>query len=173
MRVVGGKFAGRTLAELLDSRVRPTAEPVREAIFALIGDEVKGKRTVDFFAGTGAMGLEAISRGALSCDFVETRASSLHTLKSNIGFLRLKDTTRVFKKDALPFAAKLGANSYGVAFADPPYGSRMLDRLIDTWLATEFAPLLVVEYATGHKLPVANVTKVLGETTIAVYRVRG
>ena len=174
MRIVGGRFAGRTLAELRDARVRPTAEPAREAMFTMLGADVKDARVLDLFAGTGAIGLEALSRGAVGCDFVETRASSLHTLKANIGLLRVRDATRVFKRDALPFAAALPAHRYDVAFVDPPYGSRMLDRLVETWTATPFARVLVVERATDHPtasaLPAPAGARVIGETTIALYR---
>src|SRR6476619_3584941 len=134
MRIVGGRFAGRTLTSP-DARVRPTAEHVRAALLDLLDDELDGARVLDLFAGTGALGLEAISRGARSADFVEFRPGSLHALKANIATLRLRERTRIFKRDALPFAAALSADSYDVAFADPPYESRMLDRLIDTWRA--------------------------------------
>ena len=79
--------------------------------------------------GTGALGLEALSRGASSADFVETRPSSLHALRANVALLRARDQTRIFKRDALPFAAALEEDSYDVVFVDPPYGSRMLDML--------------------------------------------
>src|SRR3954469_9537219 len=129
MRIVGGKWKGKNLISPADFRVRPTAEHVRAALLDLLGDDVRDARVLDLFAGTGALGLEAISRGAKTCDFVETRPSSLHALKSNVVALRLKERTRIFKRDALPFAAALDADRYDLAFADPPYGSRMLDRV--------------------------------------------
>lgn len=76
---------------------------------------------------------------AVICDFLETRASSLHTLKANIGLLRYKPKTRVFKLDAVPFAARRSEGAYDIAFADPPHGSRMLDHVIKSWEATRFA----------------------------------
>ena len=94
---------------------------------------MRDARVLDLFAGTGALGLEAISRGARNADFVETRPSSLHALRANIAVLRLLKRTRVFKRDALPHAGALREDSYDVAFVDPPYGSRMLDRVIDAW----------------------------------------
>src|SRR4051812_33881196 len=113
MRIVGGKFAGRDLASPSDFRVRPTSELVRAAMLHRLADLLAGARVLDLFAGTGALGLEALSRGAHSADFVETRASSLHALKANVAKLRLRERTRIFKKDALPFAAALRENSYG------------------------------------------------------------
>lgn len=152
-----------------DARVRPTAEHVRAALLDLLGDRIDGARVLDLFAGTGALGLEAISRGARSADFVEFRPGSLHALKANIAALRLRERTRVFKRDALPFAGVLSANSYDVAFADPPYESRMLDRLIETWDRQKFAPILAVEHAASHKLPAGGDRHVFGETAISIY----
>src|SRR5690348_1321889 len=125
MRIVAGKFAGRKLASPADFRVRPTAELVRAGMLDHLGPALDGARVLDLFAGTGALGLEAISRGAGRADFVETRPASLHALKANIAALRLREKTRVFKKDALPFAAGLREASYQIAFVDPPYESRM------------------------------------------------
>ena len=170
MRIVGGKFAGRDLISPADFRVRPTAEHVRAALLDLLGDEVRDARVLDLFAGTGALGLEAISRGAKSADFVETRPSSLHALKANVVALRLKERTRIFKRDALPFAASLDANRYDIAFADPPYESRMLDRVIDSWNERRFARVLAVEHASTHSLPAGSLHRVYDDTAITVYR---
>ena len=136
----------------------------------MLAGEVKGARVLDLFAGTGAIGLEALSRGAKSADFVETRASSLHALKANIVLLRVRETTRVFKKDALRFAAALREGSYDIVFVDPPYESRMLDRVIEGWQASRFAPVLVAEHASTHELPRGAHRKRLGDTTASVYR---
>jgi len=170
VRIVGGKFAGRDLISPADFRVRPTAEHVRAALLDLLGDEVRDARVLDLFAGTGALGLEAISRGAKSADFVETRPSSLHALKANVVALRLKERTRIFKRDALPFAASLDANRYDIAFADPPYESRMLDRVIDSWNERRFARVLAVEHASTHSLPAGSLHRVYDDTAITVYR---
>ena len=170
MRIVGGKFAGRDLTSPADFRVRPTAEHVRAALLDLLGDEVRDARVLDLFAGTGALGLEAISRGAKSADFVENRPASLHALKANVVRLRLRERTRIFKRDALPFAAALDADRYDLAFADPPYGSRMLDRVIDHWRERRFSPVLVVEHARTHELPKGAVTRLYEDSAITVYR---
>jgi 16S rRNA (guanine966-N2)-methyltransferase len=169
VRIVGGKFAGRDLTSPPDSRVRPTAEHVRSALLDLLGADVKDARVLDLFAGTGALGLEAISRGARSADFVEFRPACLYALKANVATLRLLKQTRIFKRDALPFAAGLEPDRYDIAFADPPYGSRMLDRLIETWHAKRFARILAVEHALGHELPRGSERRVYDETVITVY----
>jgi 16S rRNA (guanine966-N2)-methyltransferase len=170
VRIVGGKFAGRDLTSPNDFRVRPTAEHVRAAVLDLLAADVPGARVLDLFAGTGALGLEAISRGARSADFVETRPASLHALKANIVALRARERTRVFKRDALPFAAALSADAYDVAFVDPPYGSRMLDRVIEGWQARGFARVLVAEHASTHELPAGGRRWLFDETAVTIYR---
>ena len=170
MRIVGGKFAGRDLTSPNDFRVRPTAENVRAALLDLLAADVKGARVLDLFAGTGALGLEAISRGAQSADFVEIRPSSLHALRANIAVLRLRDRVRVFKKDALPFAAAIEPGSYEIAFVDPPYESKMLDRVIGTWRENKFSTILAVEHATRHKLPRGDRTRMFEDSSVTIYR---
>ena len=170
MRIVKGRFAGRDLVSPSDARVRPTAEHVRAALLDELEPHLKGARVLDLFAGTGALGLEAISRGARSADFVETRPSSLHALRANVALFRLRDRTRIFKRDALPFAGALVEDAYDIVFADPPYGSRMLDRVLDDWRARRFSPLLAVEHAASHDLPRPDRRLVFDETVVSVYR---
>lgn len=153
-----------------DARVRPTAEAVRAALLDLLTADLPDARVLDLFAGTGALGLEAISRGARSADFVEFRPTSLHALRANVAKLRLRDRTRIFKRDALPFAGALDGDSYDIAFVDPPYGSKMLDRVIDSWRARGFSRVLAVEHATTHKLPPGQDRRVFADTTVTVYR---
>jgi 16S rRNA (guanine966-N2)-methyltransferase len=170
MRIVGGKFAGRDLMSPSDRRVRPTAEHVRVAMIEMVSADLPKARVIDLFAGTGALGLEAISRGALSVDFVEFRPGSLHALRANVAAFRLRERTRIFKRDALPFAAALGADSYDIAFADPPYGSRMLDRIIESWRARRFSRVLAVEHARTHELPAGSERRAIEDTVITIYR---
>ena len=170
MRIVAGKFAGRDLTSPNDFRVRPTAEHVRAALLDLLGADVKDARVLDLFAGTGALGLEALSRGAARADFVEFRPSSLHALRANIAALRMRDRTRVFKRDALPFAAALDADAYDLAFADPPYASRQLDRVIESWRERRFARILAVEHAHDHELPKGALRRTFEDTAVTIYR---
>jgi 16S rRNA (guanine966-N2)-methyltransferase len=124
---------------------------------------------VDLFAGTGALGLEALSRGARYADFVETRPASLHALKANIAALRTRENTRVYKRDAIPFAASLPEDRYDIAFADPPYGSRMAVRIIESWQAARFARILTVEHDAEQLLPAGGVSHFFGDTAVTVY----
>jgi 16S rRNA (guanine966-N2)-methyltransferase len=169
MRIVKGKFGGRDLVSPNDDRVRPTAEHVRAAMLDALEPDLADARILDLFAGTGALGLEAISRGAARADFVETRPSSLHALRANVALFRLRDRTRIFKRDALPFAGALLEDAYDIAFADPPYGSRMLDRVLDDWRARRFSRILAVEHAASHDLPRPNRRLVFDETAVGIY----
>jgi 16S rRNA (guanine966-N2)-methyltransferase len=152
--------------------VRPTAEHVRDEWLWLLEPDLPDARVLDLFAGTGALGLEALSRGARTADFVETRPASLHALKANVAALHVRERTRIFKKDALPFAESLSVARYDVAFADPPYGSGMLDRVLETWFVTPFAAILTVEHATSHRLPEGGEEHFFDDSMITIYRAR-
>lgn len=170
MRIVGGKFAGRDLTSPNDFRVRPTAELVRAKLLDMLAADVPNARVLDLFAGTGALGLEAISRGARTADFVEIRPSSLHALRANIALLRARERTRVFKRDAIPFAAALKTDSYDIAFVDPPYGSRMLDLVLESWRANRFSRVLALEHAVDHELPPGADRRIFEDTAVTIYR---
>lgn len=170
MRIFAGKFAGRDLTSPKDFRVRPTAEYVRDQLLTLLAPDLPNARVLDLFAGSGALGLEAISRGARSADFVEFRPSSLHALRANVAALRLRERTRIFKRDAIPFAAALEADSYDIAFADPPYESRLLDRVLESWRANRFSRIFAVEHARAHQLPAGKQRRAFEDTAITIYR---
>jgi len=170
MRIVGGAFAGRDLVSPNDFRVRPTAESVRAALLDVLAAEIGGARVLDLFAGTGALGLEALSRGAKRADFVEFRPASLHALKANVVALGLRRRTRIFKRDAIPFAEALAADAYDVAFADPPYGSKILDRVIAAWQAHRFAKVFAVEHDPAHALPAGERRLDFPDGAVTIYR---
>jgi len=132
--------------------------------------DLPNARILDLFAGTGALGLEALSRGAKSADFVEFRPASLHALRANVALLRMRDQTRIFKRDAVQFAAALDADAYDLAFVDPPYESRQLDLVVASWQATGFSRVLVAEHARGHALPRSATRLDFDDTVVSVYR---
>lgn len=136
----------------------------------LVADVVPRASVLDLFAGTGALGLEALSRGAARADFVEFRPASLHALKTNVARLKLRDRCRVFNRDALAFVEALGPDSYDLVFADPPYESRILDRVVEQWRRLRFARVLVAEHAREHTLPPGGKKQRFGETVVTVYR---
>jgi 16S rRNA (guanine966-N2)-methyltransferase len=168
MRIVGGTWAGRDLTSP-GGRTRPTSEAVRAAWMSMLEPRLHGARVLDLFAGTGALGLEALSRGASRVDFVENGAPALHSLKANVAALRVRNRVRVFKRDAIPFVDMLDADAYDVAFVDPPYGSRMADRVVRTWADKGFAAILAVEHAADHELPPGGRRLQFAETAVTVY----
>lgn len=172
MRIVGGRWAGRDLVSP-GAGVRPTAEPVRDRWLSLLEPELEGASVLDLFAGTGALGLEAMSRGAARVDFVENGPASLHALKANVATFRLRKKARIFKLDAIPFVEALDSGAYDVAFADPPYGSRKLDRVVEQWLRVPFSRILTVEHDRDHHIPgKAKHYDVGGQTRVSVFVAR-
>lgn len=171
MRIVGGVWAGRDLVSP-GPRVRPTAEPIRDRWLSLLTKELSGARILDLFAGSGALGLEALSRGAASADFVENGAASLHALKANVAAFKLKRRARIFKRDAIVFVERIDRVAYDIAFADPPYGSRKADRVVKRWLEVPFSRVLCVEHGREHRLPGKGKRYDFGETSVTVYRRR-
>ena len=148
-RISGGKDRGRRL-QVPKSRLRPTTEKVRAAIFSILGGQVEGARVLDLYAGTGAMGLEALSRGAASADFVEEDARACSTINANIRSLTYDDLARVIRARAEKTvgspATLLGSSTagqdglpYDLVFIDPPYDDDPWDALM-TALST--GPLL-------------------------------
>ncbi|MDP3195934.1 16S rRNA (guanine(966)-N(2))-methyltransferase RsmD [Tabrizicola sp.] len=132
MRIIGGNRRGLKLADLGEgdaaAHLRPTSDRVREAIFNLLinahGNPVTGARVLDLFAGTGALGLEALSRGAAQVTFVDDGAKALALVRANIAKMRAEAETRVIRQDARRLGPNAGAG-YGLVFLDPPYGKGM------------------------------------------------
>jgi 16S rRNA (guanine966-N2)-methyltransferase len=145
MRITGGQWRGRRLLSPDDARARPTTERVREAWMSIVRDRLGGARCVDLFAGTGAMGLEALSRGAASCDFIELYQHNLTLLGRNVAALGAEGAT-LLRADALRFAARVPPLAYDLAFADPPYTTGHAARIAALFRAKPFARLLGVEH---------------------------
>ena len=129
-----------------------------------------GSRALDLFAGSGALGLEALSRGAVHCDFVEIAARSLDALRANVEKLGAGESAHIVRGDALKFATRLDAGAYDVAFADPPYGLDLATRLAERWLEVPFARVLGVEHAMKETMPPGGDTRRYGNTAITFYR---
>ena len=145
-RIIAGEFGGRRLVLPADARVRPTADRVREAWMSILGGRLLGARVLDLFAGSGALGLEALSRGAASCTFVELSAAALTAIRANAETLGAAERVTVRRGDALRFVAKLEPAGFDLALADPPYSVPFAERLIAAFRARPFAALLVVEH---------------------------
>ncbi len=171
MRIVAGSWAGQSLVSPA-GRVRPTAEAVRTLCMEMLDDELAGSSLLDLFAGTGALGLEALSRGALTCDFVENHPSALHSLKANVTKLGARPRSRIFKQDAIPFVERLPEGQYDIAFADPPYGSRKLDRVMARWIEVPFSRILVIEHERAQRPALRGDTRHIEDMAITVVRQR-
>jgi 16S rRNA (guanine966-N2)-methyltransferase len=169
MRIVGGQWRGRMLKAPDDDRVRPTADRVREAWMSIVQLHIPGSRVLDLFAGTGALGLEALSRGAGAVDFVESSASSLRLLRENVAGLRVEDDVTIHRADAVRFAEALAADTYDLAFADPPYAGEDAARLAEVWAAVPFSGVLGIEHQSNVTLPHGGTRRRYGTTSITFF----
>ena len=154
MRIVGGRLRGRALAAPKSLAIRPTADRLRESVFNILahgfGDPVSGARVLDLFAGTGALGLEAISRGAAFALLVDNSAEARALLRENVAALGLGGMTRIFRRDAAKLGPAHPLAPFSLAFLDPPYGRGLAERalvasLSGGWLSPD--ALVVVEEA--------------------------
>ena len=159
MRVVGGRLRSRPLAGPKSDAVRPTADRLREALFNILahsyGDPVTGARVLDLFAGTGALGIEAISRGAAYALFVDEGVEARALLRDNVEALGLGGVTRIFRRDATKLGPAHPLEPFSLVFLDPPYGKGLAEKgLISAheggWLKPE--ALIVVEEAADAAL---------------------
>lgn len=127
-------------------------------------------RVLDLFAGSGALGIEALSRGAAHADFVEKAAPSLKAISENLTTVGAGDAAQVHRADAVKFIATLDAHSYDVAFADPPYDQGLAAQVAERWLAVPFADVLGIEHRWFDKLPAGGDMRRYGGTAITFYR---
>jgi 16S rRNA (guanine966-N2)-methyltransferase len=132
--------------------------------------DLPGARVLDLYAGSGALGLEALSRGAVSADFVEKDPGSFRALQENIEALGARDLATIHRKSALQFAEALGALDYDVAFADPPYALGEAVRLAERWLHSPFSRILSIEHSAKDAMPEGGATRKYGTTAITFYR---
>jgi 16S rRNA (guanine966-N2)-methyltransferase len=184
VRITGGTFRGRALAEPPDNRVRPTSDKVRQAIFNILahnafGFELEGAKVVDVFAGTGALGLEALSRGASFALFVDDSAESRALIRRNVEALNLTGATKIWRRDAADLGP-LGAGAGGpftLAFLDAPYRKGLTERALaglaaGGWLAPD--ALAIAETAADETTQTPSGfalrdTRSYGETAVHIY----
>src|SRR4030095_15105704 len=154
MRIVGGRLGGRTLASPRSQAIRPTADRLRESLFNILvhayGDPVTGARVLDLFAGTGALGLEALSRGAAFALLVDDAAEARALLRENVAALGLGGVSRIFRRDATRLGPAHPLEPFSLVFLDPPYGKGLAEKALLSardggWLAP--SALIVVEEA--------------------------
>lgn len=163
--IIGGQFKNRRLKTPVGTKTRPTAGKVREALFSILQRSVPGARVVDLYAGSGALGLEALSRGAASVDFVEVHRAALSALKANLTSLKVADRATIQRKDALKFAELLQPGQYDIAFADPPYAGDASARLVAMFRLIPFARILTIEHPADRPMP-GDDTRRYGDTAV-------
>jgi 16S rRNA (guanine966-N2)-methyltransferase len=170
MRVIAGKWKGRRLTPPPDRTVRPTADRVKEAWMSIVHLELSDARVLDLFAGSGALGIEALSRGAREVDLVDSSAKGLKTLQANLAALEAGADARVHRADALKFIAGLDPRAYDVAFVDPPYAQGLAEAVADAWLKTPFARVIGIEHERKVRLPGDVDRREYGDTVVTFYR---
>ena len=170
MRIVAGRWRGRRISAPKGTAVRPTLDRVREAWMSILQLDLPGARVLDLYSGSGALGLEALSRGAGSAEFVERDPKSLRALEENVTVLGASELATVHRQSALSFANGLGALDFDVAFADPPYASGDAQRLAARWLERPFSRVFSIEHSAKDAMPEGGVTRKYGSTAITFYR---
>jgi 16S rRNA (guanine966-N2)-methyltransferase len=153
VRIIAGDWGGRRIKAPSGRDVRPTTDRVREAWMSALGGRLDALTVLDLFAGSGALGLEALSRGAAHATFVEIARASLKSLEDNVRLLGAGDRVTVVKGDALKYARKLGPAAFDLALADPPYGAGHAAALLERFREVPFARELWVEHRSGEPLP--------------------
>lgn len=155
MRIISGSARGRKLKEPQGMDTRPTTDKVKESLFNIIQFELEGRRVLDLFAGTGQLGLEALSRGAEHCAFVDMRREAAALVRENIQLCRFEAQSRVVQEEALSFLS-VCREKFDVVFLDPPYQSGLLEQSLK--LLTQFDILrehgiIVCESGTEWSIP--------------------
>jgi 16S rRNA (guanine966-N2)-methyltransferase len=178
MRIIAGAFGGRRLHTPKGTAIRPTADRVREAVFSIIGPAVAGAEVLDLFAGTGAMGLEALSRGASRAVFVDQSLHAVRLIRSNVALCKVAERVSVIHgpvNQAIRRLAGLG-EAFDLIFSDPPYGKHAIQKILPT-LGEVVRPgtLVVAEHGSREPLPAQvqewslTEKRQYGDTSISFY----
>jgi 16S rRNA (guanine966-N2)-methyltransferase len=178
MRVVTGLVKGRKLIALEGDDVRPTTDMVKEAIFDIIQFEVEGRRVLDLFAGSGQLGIEALSRGAAYCIFVDKNSSAVKVIRENLSHNGLEANARVVSMDSMDFLN--GRDEFDIIFLDPPYSRKILDMVLPK-ASTKVSKsgMMICECDKFDVLPQKAGEFILaksykyGRTKVAIYRHEG
>ncbi len=175
LRVAGGEARGRRLKA--PKNVRPTQGMVKQAIFNMVGPSIEGSHVLDLFAGSGALGIEALSRGAAGVTFVDQQPRGLAILRQNLDALGFKDRAHVVRCDVVRWleASPVAIRSAGFVFLDPPYDDVVLDRALKVLDREITSATVLAEHSRRHQLPALSRMQIdrqrrYGDTIVTVYR---
>ena len=172
MRSIGGIWRGRQIAVPSSGGVRPTGDRVREAWFSIIQYDVPHATVIDLCAGSGALGIEALSRGATHVTFVDSSSTALAAIRKNLDTLGAASTTYTLHRgDAEQFVRGLTAGAYSLGFADPPYAQPVAAGLSAAWHAIPFATTMGIEHSSALDLGDGGDRRRYGQTAITFFRV--
>jgi 16S rRNA (guanine966-N2)-methyltransferase len=168
VRIIAGRWRGHNIIAPPGGKTRPTTDRVREAWMSALQHDLPGARVLDLYAGSGALGLEAMSRGAAHVTFVEMAAGPLRALQSNVDRLGAADEVAVVRADALRWIEAIAEPAFDVAFADPPYDSGAAALLVARFAAQPFARILTIEHRARDvlTLPDSARTRRYGDTAL-------
>jgi len=179
LRIIGGEFKGKRLKSVKKSKIRPTSARAKTSIFDILKDEIVGKRILDLYAGSGALGLEALCRGADFTVFVDSSHKSTAIIKKNIEDLNFKEKTRVFNLDSLKFLRRESEEEekFDIIFCDPPYQKEILPKVLDLIAEIDILKengIFILEHHKKEKLKqkgnlVLVKEKKLGDTVLSFF----
>ena len=181
MRVITGSARGRILKELQGMETRPTTGKVKESIFSIIQFDIEGRRVLDLFAGTGQLGIEALSRGARQCVFIDQRADAVKLIRENLKVTELTDRAQVVAGDSMEYLSRL-REKFDIIFLDPPYEAGLLEPAIAHIARFDILNphgIIVAECPAGRPLPALEPpyrihrTYRYGKIGVTVYRRAG
>lgn len=178
MRVISGKARGARLIAPAGREVRPTLDRVREALFSILMPHIEDCRFLDLYAGTGANGIEALSRGAAACTFVDNDTRSIDAITHNLAAARLTEFATIRRLNLPDDLSRLAGNRYNIIFCDPPYGaaeySILLEKIVHAQLMADDG-IIVIEHA-ARTPEIGNVlslncfrTAVYGDTALSFF----
>ena len=155
MRVITGTARGRKIKEPSNYDIRPTSDQVKQAIFNIAQFDIEGRKVLDLFGGTGQLGIEALSRGAASCTFVEQRRDAVKLIRENLRECRLEEQAKVVQGDSLAFLSSC-RERFDVIFLDPPYHTDLMDRALELVTKIDILSehgIIVCETMSQRQLP--------------------
>lgn len=176
MRVITGIARGRRLETLPGEDItRPTTESVKEALFSMLQFELEGRKVLDLFAGSGQLGIEALSRGAASCTFIENNRQAVKVVEGNLSHCKLNDYARVVFGDALSFLMR--GESFDIVFLDPPYNKGLTEQCLNTLVKSmPDSGIIACETSANEVLPEkidswsVDRSRRYGKTKLTLYR---